>query len=92
MKKFQELVSGLKKAVDQTQAKILAKEKPVTDPLVEEVDALVDLLYFTYGSFYLNGRRSNEADGNCSSSHMGKTFSRWQNLIISSDEQSIKTR
>ena len=32
-----------------------SKQKPVTDTLVEQVDALCDLLYFTYGSFSLLG-------------------------------------
>ena len=44
---FQQLVNGLKKSVDKAEQKVLAKGKPVSDPLVEEVDALVDLLYFT---------------------------------------------
>ena len=52
---FQQLVNGLKKSVDKAEQKVLAKGKPVSDPLVEEVDALVDLLYFTYGSFCLMG-------------------------------------
>ncbi|MGK0550958.1 HAD family hydrolase [Enterococcus faecalis] len=72
--KFQELVSGLKKAVDQAQAKILAKEKPVTDPLVEEVDALVDLLYFTYGSFYLMGVDPTRLMEIVHQANMGKLF------------------
>ena len=41
---FQQLVNGLKKSVDKAEQKVLAKGKPVSDPLVEEVDALVDLL------------------------------------------------
>ena len=33
----------------------MTKAEPVKDPLVAEVDALTDLLYFTYGSFALIG-------------------------------------
>ena len=36
-------------------AKILSKEHVATDPLIDQVDALSDLLYFTYGSFSLLG-------------------------------------
>ena len=42
-------------AIDQAQAKLAAKKQPVSDSLVEQVDALCDLLYFTYGSFSLLG-------------------------------------
>lgn len=55
-KEFDQLVQGLHTALDKAQAKVLAKESaPKTDPLVAQADALVDLLYLTYGSFSLMG-------------------------------------
>lgn len=52
---FKELVKELHNSVDQAEEKVLAKAEPVGDPLIAEVDALTDLLYFTYGSFALIG-------------------------------------
>lgn len=46
-------VEKLHQSIDSAKAKILAKEEPVTDVLIGQVDALTDLLYFTYGSFAL---------------------------------------
>ncbi|HLQ40867.1 MAG TPA: HAD family hydrolase [Tetragenococcus sp.] len=50
---FVKLVEDLHTAIDQAKEKILRKEQSSRDPLVEQVDALADLLYFTYGSFAL---------------------------------------
>lgn len=52
---FQAGLEHLHQAIDQAQAKLAAKQQPVSDSLVEQVDALCDLLYFTYGSFSLLG-------------------------------------
>ncbi|MDT2612624.1 HAD family hydrolase [Enterococcus dongliensis] len=52
---FHELVGKLHESIDQAQEKVLAKAEVVEDPLIAEVDALTDLLYFTYGSFALIG-------------------------------------
>lgn len=52
---FKELVERLHESVDQAKEKVLAKAETVEDPLIAEVDALTDLLYFTYGSFALIG-------------------------------------
>ncbi|MBO0453657.1 HAD family hydrolase [Candidatus Enterococcus murrayae] len=52
---FNALVAKLHEDVDQAKEKVSAKAAPVTDPLIAEVDALTDLLYFTYGSFALIG-------------------------------------
>ena len=54
---FQAQVNGLHHALDKAQAKILSKQPncPQPDPLVAQADALVDLLYLTYGSFSLMG-------------------------------------
>lgn len=52
---FKQSMEHLHQAIDQAQAKLAAKQQPVSDSLVEQVDALCDLLYFTYGSFSLLG-------------------------------------
>ncbi|MGX7162609.1 MULTISPECIES: pyrophosphohydrolase domain-containing protein [Enterococcus] len=52
---FNDGVAALHQAIDHGQAKIVAKGKPSEDSLVEQVDALTDLLYLTYGSFSLLG-------------------------------------
>jgi predicted HAD superfamily Cof-like phosphohydrolase len=52
---FEDLVKKLHESVDQAKEKVLAKAEPVEDALISEVDALTDLLYFTYGSFALIG-------------------------------------
>lgn len=71
---FQQLVNGLKKSVDKAEQKVLAKGKSVSDPLVEEVDALVDLLYFTYGSFCLMGVNPTKIIEIVHQANMGKLF------------------
>jgi predicted HAD superfamily Cof-like phosphohydrolase len=71
---FQKLVADLKASIDQAQEKVLKKEKPVIDPLVEEVDALTDLLYFTYGSFYLMGVDPTKIFEIVHQANMGKLF------------------
>ena len=52
---FAQSVADLHQGIEQAKEKITSKQKPVTDTLVEQVDALCDLLYFTYGSFSLLG-------------------------------------
>ncbi|MFC4772058.1 pyrophosphohydrolase domain-containing protein [Enterococcus hermanniensis] len=54
-KLFEEYVEELHQSVDQAKIKVLTKAETVADPLTAEVDALTDLLYFTYGSFALMG-------------------------------------
>lgn len=71
---FKELVTNLKMAVDQAETKVLNKQKEVVDPLVEQVDALVDLLYFTYGSFSLLGVDPTEIFSIVHEANMGKLF------------------
>ncbi len=51
---FARAIFDLHEAVDKATAKVLSKEQTAS-PLVGEVDALVDLLYLTYGSFVLMG-------------------------------------
>ena len=50
-----EAVMLLHEALDKAEEKILGKTQWGSDPLVEQVDALTDILYFTYGSFSLLG-------------------------------------
>lgn len=71
---FKELVTKLKESVDQAEAKVLSKQKSVTNPLVEQVDALTDLLYFTYGSFSLLGVEPTEIFSIVHEANMGKLF------------------
>ncbi|MBO0439990.1 HAD family hydrolase [Candidatus Enterococcus ikei] len=71
---FKELVNQLKESVDQAEKKVLSKEKEVTEPLVEQVDALIDLLYFTYGSFSLLGVDPTEIFSIVHEANMGKLF------------------
>ncbi|GGC88489.1 HAD family hydrolase [Enterococcus wangshanyuanii] len=72
--KFEQMIEQLKESVDQAVEKVLSKEKIVTDPLVEQVDALVDLLYFTYGSFSLLGVNPTEIFSIVHEANMGKLF------------------
>lgn len=51
---FQFAISNLHEAIDNAVKKVTSKPHSET-PLVGEVDALTDLLYFTYGSFVLMG-------------------------------------
>lgn len=71
---FQKLVIELKESVDIAVNKIIKKEKKVEDPLVEQVDALTDLLYFTYGSFSLLGVEPTEIFSIVHKANMGKVF------------------
>ncbi|MGX7025438.1 pyrophosphohydrolase domain-containing protein [Vagococcus hydrophili] len=49
---FNESINYLKETIDVEAKKVLEKKKEV-EPLVDEVDGLIDLLYFTYGSFVM---------------------------------------
>ncbi|MGQ9412144.1 Cof-type HAD-IIB family hydrolase [Streptococcus pluranimalium] len=51
---FTQSILNLHAAVDKAAQKVQSKPHPET-PLVGEVDALTDILYFTYGSFVLMG-------------------------------------
>lgn len=51
---FQEAIAQLHQAVDIAAAKVGRKGSPQTS-LLHQADALIDLLYFTYGSFVLMG-------------------------------------
>lgn len=70
---FLQAVDYLKEAIDQSVEKVLAADKEVT-PLVDEVDALTDLLYFTYGSFVMLGVDPTEIFNIVHRANMGKVF------------------
>ena len=72
-KTFTQSVLDLHAAVDKAASKVQAKEHPET-PLVGEVDALVDLLYLTYGSFVLMGVDPKPFFDTVHEANMGKIF------------------
>lgn len=72
---FDELVNQLHEAIDKASHKV--KAKPLTkhaDTLVGEADALLDLLYFTYGSLVLMGVDPYELFNIVHKANMGKVF------------------
>lgn len=71
---FETAVDSLHQSLEQAKAKVLAKGNSVTDPLVEQVDALIDLLYFTYGSFSLLGVDPEPIIEIVHQANMGKLF------------------
>lgn len=71
---FEKLIAELKQSVDIAVEKVQKKEKTVTNPLVDQVDALTDLLYFTYGSFSLLGVDPTEVFSIVHKANMGKIF------------------
>ena len=79
---FSTIGQRIKKSVDKAEQKVLAKGKPVSDPLVEEVDALVDLLYFTYGSFCLMGVNPTKIIEIVHQANMGNYFQMGSHIMI----------
>lgn len=70
---FTTLLQGLHQALDRAAAK--SKKKVRTEnPLLGQVDALLDLLYFTYGSFALMGVDPKPIFDIVHRSNMGKIF------------------
>ena len=63
----------LHSAIDRAAIKVQSKEHPET-PMVGQVDALTDLLYFTYGSFVLMGVDPQPIFETVHESNMGKMF------------------
>lgn len=70
---FQQAVVDLHKAVDKAAKKVSSKAT-VDSPLVGQVDALVDLLYLTYGSFVLMGVDPKPIFDTVHGANMGKIF------------------
>lgn len=71
---FEKAFQALHQALDQAKEKIIRKQQKVQDPLVEELDALVDLLYFTYGTFVYLGIDPAEIFECVHQANMGKLF------------------
>ncbi|MGT2929410.1 Cof-type HAD-IIB family hydrolase [Streptococcus dentasini] len=70
---FEQAISKLHQAIDKATNKVQAKDHPES-PLIGQVDALVDLLYLTYGSFVLMGVDPNAIFDIVHGANMGKTF------------------
>lgn len=67
-------VQKLHEAIDQAEQKMLKKEHWGQQPLIEQVDALTDILYFTYGSFSLLGVDPTNIFDIVHQANMGKLF------------------
>ncbi len=70
---FENLTEELHQALDKAVAKSKQKERPES-PLLGQVDALLDLLYFTYGSFALMGVDPKPIFDIVHRANMGKIF------------------
>ncbi|SJZ62310.1 hypothetical protein SAMN02745116_00953 [Pilibacter termitis] len=71
---FEELVENLKSDVEKAKEKVLAKNEPTEDVLTDQADALIDLLYFTYGSFVLMGVDPDKLFSIVHEANMGKIW------------------
>ncbi len=71
--KFDELTANLHADVDKAVRKVKRKAKEEA-PLIGEVDALIDLLYFTYGSLVLAGVDPYDIFNFVHAANMGKIF------------------
>lgn len=70
---FAQAVADLQTAFDKAVAKVSQKPAP-SSPLVGQVDALTDLLYFTYGSFVLMGVDPKPFFDTVHTANMGKVW------------------
>ena len=70
---FRSSVDYLKNSLDK-EADALVEKKKQVDPLVDEVDALIDLLYFTYGSFVMMNVDPTPIFNLVHQANMGKLF------------------
>ena len=68
-----QMTEKIKSSIDDSVNKIKRQQKTET-PLVGEVDALIDLLYFTYGSFVLMGVNPDPIFNLVHQANMGKLF------------------
>lgn len=71
---FKKAVDDLHLAVDKAALKVTSQKSSVETPLVAQVDALTDLLYFTYGSFVLMGVDPKPLFDTVHEANMGKIF------------------
>lgn len=70
---FAAAMTNLHTALDKAARKVQSKEHPES-PLVGQVDALIDLLYLTYGSFVLMGVDPSSVFNSVHAANMGKIF------------------
>ena len=70
---FRDSIAYLKKTLDKEAESVIRKGK-VVEPLVDEVDALIDLLYFTYGSFVMMNVDPTDIFKLVHEANMGKLF------------------
>ncbi|WP_311522808.1 Cof-type HAD-IIB family hydrolase [uncultured Streptococcus sp.] len=70
---FEQAVGQLHQALDKAAEKV-AKKTPAQQDLVGQVDALIDTLYFTYGSFVLMGVDPERIFDIVHQANMGKMF------------------
>lgn len=71
--RFDQSVTYLQKVLETESNKLKEKQSPV-DTLTDEVDALIDLLYFTYGSFVMMGIHPEPIFDIVHQANMGKVF------------------
>ena len=75
---FEQSVAAMHQAIEKSREKLLAKGEPINESdeeiLVNQVDALVDLLYFVYGSFVLLGVDPDPMLKIVHQANMGKLF------------------
>ncbi|GFH43472.1 haloacid dehalogenase [Lactococcus hodotermopsidis] len=71
---FADLTADLHHSIDRAVKKIETKNTQYDSVLIGEVDALLDLLYFTYGSFALMGVDPYEIFNAVHDANMGKIF------------------
>lgn len=71
---FLNTLEKLHQSIDEAQEKVLKKQPTTQDILVNQVDALADLLYFTYGSFVLLGVDPQPVLEIVHQANMGKLF------------------
>lgn len=64
----------LKIKLDESLQKIDSKKQGQVDPLIDEVDGLIDLLYFTFGSFVMMGIDPEPLFNIVHQANMGKIF------------------
>ncbi|MFB8506490.1 HAD family hydrolase [Enterococcus durans] len=72
--KLHQAVDELHDALDKAERKMYTKTNWGKEPLIEQVDALTDILYFTYGSFSLLGVDPTNIFDIVHQANMGKLF------------------
>ncbi len=72
--KLHQAVNELHDALDKAERKMYTKTNWGKEPLIEQVDALTDIFYFTYGSFSLLGVDPTNIFDIVHQANMGKLF------------------